>query len=243
MGLLAGLIFNRYDTSMKTKIILVCAIAALIAAFFFLDIGQYLNLEYLKLKKDSLNALYQQQPILISGVFFVIYVLVAAFALPAALLLTVASGAILGFWNGLFIVSFASSIGATIAFLLTRYLFHDAIQAKFGDRLSAVNLGIEREGAFYVFGLRLVPLFPFVVVNSLLGLTKLNTWTFYWASQIGMLAGTAVFVNAGTQLADIDSLGDILSLKFALSFALLGVFPILAKTLLKLIKPSSDKPA
>jgi uncharacterized membrane protein YdjX (TVP38/TMEM64 family) len=228
---------------MKTKIILVCAIAALIAAFFFYDLGQYLNLEYLKLKKDSLNAFYQEKPVLISAVFFVVYVLVAAFALPAALLLTVAAGAVLGFWNGLFIVSFASSIGATIAFLLTRYLFHDVIQAKFGDRLSAVNSGIEREGALYVFGLRLVPLFPFVMVNSLLGLTKLKTWTFYWASQIGMLAGTAVFVNAGTQLADIESLGDILSLKFALSFALLGVFPILAKYLLNLIKPRADEPA
>ena len=166
--------------------------------------------------------------------------MVAAFALPAAALLTVAAGAILGFWNGLFIVSFASSIGATIAFLLTRYLFHDAIEAKFGDRLMAINNGIKREGAFYVFGLRLVPLFPFVVVNSVLGLTKLKTWTSYWSSQIGMLAGTAVFVNAGTQLAEVESLGDILTLKFALSFALLGVFPILAKKLLNFIRPQNQ---
>lgn len=225
---------------MKTKIILVSAIAALIAAFFIFDLGQYLNLEYLKLKKDSLNALYLEKPVLVSAIFFIIYLMVAAFALPAAALLTVAAGAILGFWNGLFIVSFASSIGATIAFLLTRYLFHDAIESKFGDRLTAINNGIEREGAFYVFGLRLVPLFPFVVVNSVLGLTKLKTWTFYWASQIGMLAGTAVFVNAGTQLAEIDSLGDILTLKFALSFALLGIFPILAKKLLNIIKPQAQ---
>lgn len=225
---------------MKTKIILVSVIAALIAAFFIFDLGQYLNLEYLKLKKDSLNALYDEQPVVVSAVFFTIYVLVAAFALPAAALLTVAAGAILGFWNGLLVVSFASSIGATIAFLLTRYLFHDAIESKFGNRLTAINQGIESEGAFYVFGLRLVPLFPFVVVNSVLGLTKLKTWTFYWASQIGMLAGTAVFVNAGTQLADIDSLGDILTFKFALSFALLGIFPILAKHLLKLLKPKAE---
>lgn len=225
---------------MKTKIILVSVIAVLIASFFIFDLGQYLNLEYLKLKKDSLNALYKDKPVLISGIFFVVYLMVAAFALPAAALLTVAAGAILGFWNGLFIVSFASSIGATIAFLLTRYLFHDAIEAKFGDRLTAINNGIEREGAFYVFGLRLVPLFPFVVVNSVLGLTKLKTWTFYWSSQIGMLAGTAVFVNAGTQLAEIESLGDILTLKFALSFALLGVFPILAKKLLSFVKPKNQ---
>jgi len=167
-------------------------------------------------------------------------VLVAAFSLPAAGLLTVASGAILGFWNGVFVVSFASTIGATGAFLMARYLFYDAIQAKFGDRLTAINNGIQREGAFYVFGLRLVPLFPFFVVNVVLGLTKIKTWTFYWASQIGMLAGSAVYVNAGTQLANIDSLGDIASPKLIASFVLLGVFPILAKYLLNFLKKETD---
>jgi len=225
---------------MKTKLILVAVIVAVIAAFFIFDLGQYFNLEYLKSQKDSLNALYNENPILISAIFFIVYVLVAAFNLPAAGLLTVAAGAILGFWNGVIVVSFASTIGATIAFLMTRYLFHDAIQSKFGDRLQAINSGIEREGAFYVFGLRLVPLFPFFVVNSVLGLTKLKTWTFYWASQIGMLAGTAVYVNAGTQLADISSLGDIASPKLLGSFALLGVFPILAKYLLNLLKNKTD---
>lgn len=225
---------------MKTKLILVAVILAVIAAFVVFDLGQYLNLEYLKSQKDSLNELYKNNPVLISAIFFLVYVMVAAFNLPAAGLLTVAAGAILGFWNGLFVVSFASSIGATIAFLMTRYLFHDAIQSKFGERLKTINSGIEREGAFYVFGLRLVPLFPFFVVNSVLGLTKLKTWTFYWASQIGMLAGTAVYVNAGTQLADISTLGDIASPKLLLSFALLGVFPIVAKTALKFFKKKSD---
>jgi len=225
---------------MKTKLILVAVIAAVIAAFFFFDLGQYLNLEYLKSQKDSLNALYNDNPVLISAIFFIVYVLVAAFNLPAAGLLTVAAGAILGFWNGVVVVSFASTIGATGAFLMTRYLFHDAIQSKFGDRLETINAGIEREGAFYVFGLRLVPLFPFFVVNSVLGLTKLKTWTFYWASQIGMLAGTAVYVNAGTQLADISSLGDIASPKLLGSFALLGVFPILAKYLLNFLKKETN---
>jgi len=178
--------------------------------------------------------------VLIAAIFFIVYVLVAAFNLPAAGLLTVAAGAILGFWNGVFVVSFASTLGATGAFLMTRYLFHDAIQSKFGDRLETINAGIKREGAFYVFGLRLVPLFPFFVVNSVLGLTKLKTWTFYWASQIGMLAGTAVYVNAGTQLADISSLGDIASPKLLGSFALLGVFPILAKYLLNFLKKETD---
>ena len=225
---------------MKTKLILAAVILAVIAAFFIFDLGQYLNLEYLKSQKDSLNLLYTENPVLISLIFFTVYVLVAAFNLPAAGLLTVAAGAILGFWNGLLVVSFASSIGATGAFLMTRYLFNDAIQSKFGDRLKTINTGIEREGAFYVFGLRLVPLFPFFVVNSVLGLTKLKTWTFYWASQIGMLAGTAVFVNAGTQLAEISSLGDIASPALLGSFALLGVFPILAKYILNLLKKKTD---
>jgi len=221
---------------MKTKIIIAAIIVGLIAAFFIYAPSELLTLEGLKQQKDSLNQLYHDKPFLIGGLFFLIYVAVAALALPAATLLTVAAGAIFGLGAGVFIVSFASSIGATIAFLLTRYFFHDAIQAKFGDRLEAVNAGIEREGAFYVFGLRLVPLFPFVVVNSVLGLTKLKTVTFYWASQIGMLAGTAVYVNAGTQLADINSLSDIGSPKLIGSFVLLGLFPIIAKYALNFLK-------
>lgn len=225
---------------MKTKVILIVVIAAVIAGFFIFDLGQYLSLEYLKSQKESLNTLYTENPVLISMMFFIAYVLVAAFNLPAAALLTVAAGAILGFWNGLLVVSFASSIGATGAFLMTRYLFNDAIQSRFGDRLKTINAGIEKEGAFYVFGLRLVPIFPFFVVNSVLGLTNLKTWTFYWASQIGMLAGTAVYVNAGTQLAEISSLGDIASPALLGSFALLGVFPILAKYLLNFLKKNTD---
>ena len=172
--------------------------------------------------------------------FFTIYVVFTALALPAAAILTIASGAIFGFWHGLILASFASTIGATIAFLLTRYLFSEAVEKKFGERLEPINRGIENEGAFYVFGLRLVPLFPFFVVNSLLALTKLKTVTFYWASQIGMLIGTAVFVNAGTQLADIQSTRDILSAKLVLSFVLLGIFPIIAKYLLNWLKSRRD---
>ena len=179
-------------------------------------------------------------PLLIAGGYFIVYVAFTALALPAAAILTIAAGAIFGFWWGLILVSFASTIGATCAFLLTRYLFAETVERKFGDRLSAVNKGIEAEGAFYVFGLRLVPLFPFFVVNSVLALTKLKTITFYWASQLGMLAGTAVFVNAGTQLADIESTGDILSPKIILSFVLLGVFPILAKWALAFMRKRTD---
>lgn len=221
---------------MNSKIIIALVLVALIAAFFLFDLQQYFNLGYLKSQKSGLQQLFAEQPIRVSTLYFTVYVLVAALALPAAAILTLAGGAIFGFWHGLILVSFASTIGATIAFLLTRYLFHDAVQKKFGPRLEVINNGIEKEGAFYVFGLRLVPLFPFVVVNSVLGLTPLKTLTFYWASQTGMLAGTAVYVYAGTQLATIDSIADILSTKLLLSFALLGVFPIIAKHLLAWLK-------
>lgn len=221
---------------MKAKIALAAVLVGLVAAFFIFDLQQYFSLEYLKSQKDALNTLYAEKPLLVAGAFFLTYVAFAALALPAATILTLAGGAIFGFWTGMLLVSFASTIGATLAFIFTRFLFHDAIEAKFGDRLGAMNAGIEREGAFYVFGMRLVPIFPFVMVNSLLALTKLKTWTFYWASQIGMLAGTAVYVNAGTQIAQIDSLGGIANPKLIGSFVLLGVFPIIAKKLLSILK-------
>lgn len=225
---------------MNPKIIIAAIAVALIAAFFAFDLQQYFSLEALKQQKDALNELYQNNPVTIAAGYFVVYVVFTALALPAALILTLAAGAIFGFWWGLVLVSFASTIGATCAFLLTRFLFHDAIQAKFGDNLTAINRGIESEGAFYVFGLRLVPLFPFFVVNSVLALTKLKTFTFYWASQIGMLAGTAVYVNAGTQLAEISSTADIVSPKLILSFVLLGVFPILAKWTLNFLRNKNE---
>lgn len=226
---------------MNLKIIIAAAVVTLIAAFFLLDLQQYLNLDYLKNQKSGLQQLFVDEPIWVSTLYFSLYLIVAALALPAAAILTLAGGAIFGFWHGLILVSFASTIGATIAFLLTRYLFHDSVQRKFGPRLEVINSGIEKEGAFYVFGLRLVPLFPFVVVNSVLGLTPLKTLTFYWASQVGMLAGTAVYVYAGTQLATINSTADILSTKLLLSFALLGVFPIIAKHFLAWLKRSKRK--
>lgn len=225
---------------MKTKLILVAVVAVLILSFFVFDLGQYLSFDYLKSQKEALNQFYLDKPVLVIAVFFLVYVTMAALALPAATILTLAGGAIFGFTTGFIVVSFASSIGATIAFLLTRYLFHDAIQTKFGDRLTALNTGIEKEGAFYVFGLRLVPLFPFVVVNSVLALTKLKTWTFYWSSQIGMLAGTAVYVNAGTELASINSLSDIANPKLLIAYALLGVFPIIAKYALAFLKRNKN---
>lgn len=228
---------------MNTKIIIALIAVALIGAFFAFDLQQYFNLQTLKDQKDALNQLYLDNPAGISAGYFIVYVVFTALALPAALILTLAAGAIFGFGWGLVLVSFASSIGATCAFLLTRYLFHDAVEQKFGEKLSAFNKGIEAEGAFYVFGLRLVPLFPFFVINSVLALTKLRTFTFYWASQLGMLAGTAVYVNAGTQLAEIESTSDILSPGLLLSFVLLGVFPILAKYALAILKKRTSTTA
>lgn len=228
---------------MKIKIILAVFIVAVIAAFFVFDLQQYFNLDYLKEQKSVLAEFYANNPFGVAALFFLVYVFFTALALPAAGILTLAGGAIFGFWHGLIIVSFASSIGATLAFLLTRFLFGEAIEKKFGDKLATINQGIEKEGAFYVFGLRLVPLFPFFMVNSLLALTKLKTITFYWASQLGMLVGTAVFVNAGTQLAQISSTSDILSPKLLLSFVLLGVFPIIAKYALNWLKRSKSEEA
>jgi uncharacterized membrane protein YdjX (TVP38/TMEM64 family) len=218
------------------KWLIAVAIVILVTLFFVFDLQSYFSLAQLKEQKDALTSVFNEKPITTTLVFFLVYVALTALALPAAAILTLAGGAVFGFWKGLVLVSFASTIGATIAFLLTRYLFRDAIQKRFGDKLASVNKGINQDGAFYVFGLRLVPIFPFFAVNSLLALTPLSLVTYYWASQLGMLAGTAVYVNAGTQLAKINALSDIVSAPLLLSFVLLGVFPILAKQLMKRLK-------
>jgi len=168
--------------------------------------------------------------------YFLLYVVVTALSLPGAAVMTLAGGALFGFWPALLVVSFASSFGATLAFVVSRFLLRDWVQARFGERLKAVNEGVAREGAFYLFSLRLVPLFPFFVINLLLGLTPMPVRTFYGVSQVGMLAGTAVYVNAGTQLGQIDSLSGILSPGLVVSFVLLGLFPLLSKKGLDLLK-------
>ncbi|WP_264755674.1 FAD-dependent oxidoreductase [Psychrobacter sp. 4Dc] len=177
-----------------------------------------------------------QSPLLIIGGFFLLYVVVTALSLPGAAILTLAAGALFGLVQGLLVASFASSIGATIAFLASRYLLRDTIKQRFPERLSAIDAGVEKEGGFYLFTLRLVPIFPFFLINLLMGVTSIKTWTYYWVSQIGMLAGTFVFVNAGTQLAQIDSLSGILSFNLIVSFALLGFFPLIAKGVLNMFK-------
>jgi pyruvate/2-oxoglutarate dehydrogenase complex dihydrolipoamide dehydrogenase (E3) component/uncharacterized membrane protein YdjX (TVP38/TMEM64 family) len=174
--------------------------------------------------------------LLVFGGFFLLYVVVTALSLPGAAILTLAAGALFGLVEGLLVASFASTVGATLAFLVSRYLLRDTIKQRFPERLDAIDAGVEKEGGFYLFTLRLVPVFPFFLINLLMGVTVIKAWTFYWVSQIGMLAGTFVFVNAGTQLAQIESLSGILSLDLILSFALLGVFPFIAKGILNVFK-------
>ncbi|MBM7455939.1 pyruvate/2-oxoglutarate dehydrogenase complex dihydrolipoamide dehydrogenase (E3) component/uncharacterized membrane protein YdjX (TVP38/TMEM64 family) [Oceanisphaera litoralis] len=218
------------------KPLLLTLLLLLVALFFIFDLGDWFTLEALKQQQAQMAALRAGSPWLMAAGFFVLYVLMAALSLPGAAIMTLAAGAFFGIWQGLVLVSFASSIGATLAFLVSRFLLRDQVQLRFGDRLKAVNRGISRDGAFYLFTLRLVPVFPFFVINLLLGLTALPARTFYWVSQLGMLPGTLVYVNAGTQLAAINSLNDILSPTLLASFALLGIFPLLARTLLRQVQ-------
>lgn len=218
------------------KIILLLAIAALIVGFFWFDLDQLLTLEGLKQALAQFEDLRSAKPIMVGGLFLIAYVIVTALSLPGAAVMTLAAGALFGLLWGTVIVSFASSIGATLAFLVARYLLHDSVQTKFGDRLKSFNREVEKDGAFYLFTLRLVPVVPFFLINLLMGLTPIRAWTFYWISQIGMLAGTLVYVNAGTQLAQLDSLSGILSAPILFSFVLLGIFPLIAKKILSVIK-------
>ncbi len=218
------------------KVLALLIIAVMLGGFFLFDLGQYLSLDYFQSQQAAIARYQADHPWQLAAIYFVIYVCVTALSLPGATIMTLIGGAIFGLGWGVVIISFASSIGATLAFLVARFLLRDYVQARFGDKLRAINAGIEKDGAFYLFTLRLVPYFPFFVINLLMGLTPLRAWTFYWVSQLGMLAATLVYVNAGTQLGQIDSLRGILSPGLALSFILLGIFPLLAKKAVGLIK-------
>ncbi|AGP97405.1 FAD-dependent oxidoreductase [Alteromonas mediterranea] len=220
---------------MFKKIALLGVIAAAIFSFFYFDLNSYLTLEGMKGSLDTFKSQIADNPVLSIGVFFAIYVAVTALSLPGAAILTLAAGALFGLVQGLVIVSFASSVGATLAFLVSRFILRDTVRNKFKEKLKKIDEGVEKQGAFYLFTLRLVPVFPFFLINLLMGLTSLKTWTFYWVSQIGMLAGTAVYVNAGTQLAQIDSLSGIVSPGLIFSFVLLGIFPWIAKGIVALV--------
>jgi pyruvate/2-oxoglutarate dehydrogenase complex dihydrolipoamide dehydrogenase (E3) component/uncharacterized membrane protein YdjX (TVP38/TMEM64 family) len=214
---------------MIRKLALLAAALALVAAFFLLGLDELLTLEGLRRSQSSFGQWREASPWLAAGGFFLAYVLVTALSLPGAAIMTIGAGALFGLAGGTLLASFASSIGATLAFLASRYLLREAVQRRFGDRLKAINEGMARDGAFYLFTLRLVPVFPFFIINLVMGLVPIPVRTFYWVSQLGMLAGTVVYVNAGTQLAKIDSLSGILSPGLLLSFVLLGIFPWLAK--------------
>ncbi|MCG7654479.1 FAD-dependent oxidoreductase [Alteromonas sp. Cnat2-8] len=220
---------------MFKKIALLGVIVAAIFSFFYFDLNSYLTLQGMKDSLDTFQSQIAQNPVLSIGVFFAIYVAVTALSLPGAAILTLAAGALFGLVQGLVIVSFASSVGATLAFLVSRFILRDTVRNKFKEKLKKIDEGVEKQGAFYLFTLRLVPVFPFFLINLLMGLTSLKTWTFYWVSQVGMLAGTAVYVNAGTQLAQIDSLSGIVSPGLIFSFVLLGIFPWIAKAIVAVV--------
>jgi pyruvate/2-oxoglutarate dehydrogenase complex dihydrolipoamide dehydrogenase (E3) component/uncharacterized membrane protein YdjX (TVP38/TMEM64 family) len=220
----------------RSKILVFVVLAALIAAFFAFDLGRFFNLEYLKSQQTAIEGYYHAHPVQTMVIYFLVYVAMAGLSLPGAAITTIVGGAIFGTAVGTVIVSFASCIGATLAFLASRFLFRDYVQSKFGDRLRAVNDGIAREGGFYLFTIRMIPAIPFFVVNLAMGLTPIKTWTFYWVSQVGMFLGTIVFVNAGTQLATLDSLKGILSPGIVGSFVLLACLGLISSRAVEAIK-------
>jgi len=209
--------------------VLALAVVAVVVAWRHFGLGELLTLEQLKASRDALVGAYEARPVATLAAFFAVYVLATALSIPGALVLTLAGGAMFGLGLGLLVVSFASTLGATLAFLAARYLLRDTVQARFGKQLAPINEGVAKDGTFYLLTLRLVPVFPFFLINLLMGLTPISALRFYVVSQLGMLAGTAVYVNAGTQLAAISSARDIVSPGLLGSFVLLGLFPLLAK--------------
>ncbi|MEH6585093.1 MAG: FAD-dependent oxidoreductase [Halioglobus sp.] len=216
----------------KKQLLLISILALALLAWFVLDVGQYLQLSVVQERMEDLRGWYQANPLLAGFIYFSVYVVVTGLSVPGAAVMTLAGGALFGFWYALLLVSFGSSVGATLAFLVSRTLLRDWVQGRFGRQLQAINEGFARDGAFYLFTLRLVPLFPFFLINLLMGLLPISTWRYYWVSQLGMLPATAVYVNAGTQLGQLDSLAGIVSPGLLGSFVLLGIFPLLAKWLM-----------
>ena len=233
--------------SASSKFFILALILGLIGAFFLFDLQQYLTLAALKSRQAAFAEFYAGHRLPTIAGYMAIYILATALSLPGATVLTLAGGALFGLGIGFLAISFASSIGATLAFLAARLVLRDTVQNRFGERLRAINDGVRKEGAFYLFSLRLVPIFPFFLINLAMGLTPLRTRTFYWVSQLGMIPGTLVYVNAGTQLGKLDSLSGILSPGLLFSFALLGLLPLVSKKLLDGIQArkllaEADKP-
>ena len=215
------------------KLIILLIALGLLTSFFYFDLGQYLTLTYLKSQQDAFTHFYSTNPIQTISIYMIIYIVSTALSLPGAALLTLLGGALFGVLTGTIIVSFASTIGATLAFLASRFLLRDWVQSRFSSPLDKINKGVKEEGAFYLFTLRLIPAVPFFVINLVMGLTPMKTLTYFFVSQVGMLAGTVVYVNAGTQLSKIESLSGILSPQIILSFVILGLFPIITKKVME----------
>ena len=220
----------------SSRLVAAAVLAALIVAFFAFGGHRHLSFDSIKSQQAGILALYERNPLTMALAFFAAYVAVTGLSLPGALVMTLIAGAIFGLYRGTLIVSFASSIGATLAFLAARFLLRDWVQGKFARFIQPINAGVEREGAFYLFTMRLIPQIPFFAINIVMGVTPMRTWTFYWVSQLGMLAGTIVYVNAGTQLARIDSAKGILAPELWVAFLLLGFFPLLAKKIIEAVK-------
>jgi len=208
------------------RLLILAAVVSLFVVFKVFDLDRFLSLSYLKASRESFSQLYSDNPLLVIATYMITYITATALSLPGAAALTLIGGALFGFLAGTLIVSFASTIGAALACLVARFLLRDWVQERFGERLETINSGIDREGTFYLFSLRLIPVFPFFVINLAMGLTKMPLFTFYWVSQLGMLPGTMVYVNAGKELGKIESLSGILSPGLIISFVILGVFPI-----------------
>jgi uncharacterized membrane protein YdjX (TVP38/TMEM64 family) len=220
------------------KAILVLVLLGAIVAYFLFDLGQILSLENFKASQADIVAAKDANPVLYIAGFFILYVAVTGLSIPGAAIMTLIAGALFGVVVGTIIVSFASTLGATLAFLSARFVLREWVQGKFGERLRAIDEGLEKDGAFYLFTLRLIPVFPFFVINLLMGLTRIKTGTFFWVSQLGMLPATIVFVNAGTQISRIESTAGLLSPMLIASFVALALFPWVAKGLVALVQRS-----
>ena len=214
------------------KILIIAVIAFIVVLIKFFGIDQYLTLAHLKEFEARFAEYYSANPIMVTAAFFGIYVLITALSIPGGMIMTLAGGAFFGPITGTIIVSLASTIGATLACIISRFLLRDWVQEKFGDKLQAINAGIEREGAFYLFILRLIPFSPFFAINLVMGLTNMPIRTYFWVSLLGMLPGTIIYVNAGRELSRIDSLAGIMSPRLLFAFVLLGIFPLISKKII-----------
>jgi len=237
-GSKAILVMNK---NIRKRIIVVTLVVGMAILFKVLGLEQYFTLAYIKASQARSAVVYADHRLMVIAAYMAVYILVTSLSLPGAAIMTLAAGALFGLLIGTIVVSFASTIGATLACFISRFVLQDWVQGRFGNKLKEVNDGIAREGTFYLFTLRLIPVFPFWLINLIIGLTKMSLRTFYWVSQVGMLAGTMVYVNAGKELAKIDSLSGILSPGLIISFALLGLFPLIVRKVLSIYKIKKKK--